>query len=63
MVTRNGDSLAEPTISIECKTPPYLHPSIIDKTLHENHKSKPMGTTTYKYLYNLDHSIPSPNLS
>ena len=50
MATTNVNSLENPLISIESKTPLYLHPSIIDKYLYENHESKPMDTTTYKYL-------------
>jgi hypothetical protein len=50
VATTNGNSLGEPFISIESKTPSYLHLSDIHKYLHENHKSKPMGTTTYKYF-------------
>ena len=46
----NGDSLGEQVISIESKSPYYLHPSVKDKFLYENHKYKPMGTTTYKYF-------------
>ena len=50
MATTNGDSLEEPVISVESKTPPYMYPSDNDKSLYENHKFKSTGTTTYKYF-------------
>ena len=50
MATTNDDSLEESVIFIESKSPSYLHPSNINKSLYENHGSKPMGTTTYKYF-------------
>ena len=58
----NGNSMVEPVTSVEPKTLPCLHPSVIDKSLHENHGFKPMGTNTYKYLKNIQHSIPSSKL-
>lgn len=50
MTTTNGNSLVELVIPIESKASPFLHTSIIDKSLCENNGSKPMGTTTYNYL-------------
>jgi hypothetical protein len=49
VATTNGDSQGEPSDK--------------DKSLYENHRSKPMGTTTYKYYLKLDYLIPSSNLS
>ena len=50
MPTTNENSLGEPIIFVGSNTLSYLHPSDRDKSLYENHKSKPMGTTTYKYF-------------
>ena len=33
-----------------------------DKSLYDNHESKLVGNTAYKYLLNLDHLIPNSNL-
>ena len=54
MATTNGDSLREPVISIEFETIPCLHPSNIDNSLYENHKSQSIGTPTYKYILKLE---------